>query len=262
MLDVRNVLRAQGLLEGNELLANLVAQRRRTVANGMPEREWYRIENATADVAEMWIYDEISWWGVSADNFARDLRAVTAPSLVVRINSPGGDVFDGVAIMNALRSHPAHVTTRVDSLAASIASVIAQGGDRRVMVQHSQMMIHEASGFMYGNADEMRAFGELLDKVSDNIAGVYAARAGTDDDAEAFRAFMRDETWLSDTEAVALGLADEVEVPATADPPAPANATGTAAATTVAPDDSGRIRAKWLEVIPKASTAAHEELLV
>lgn len=173
---------------------------------------WYEIRNADADQAVIRIYDEISYWGVTADDFARDLARVTAARIEVQINSPGGDVFDGLAIYNALRAHPAEITTRVDGLAASAASVIVQAGDHRVMLGAAQMMIHEAWGVAVGPAREIREFADLLDRQNEVIAGIYAQRS--DGDVDAFRELMTAETWLTDEGAVELGLADEVVHPA------------------------------------------------
>lgn len=174
---------------------------------------WYSIKNLSSDETELLIYDEISFYGVSAGQFTKDLAEISTPNLTVRLNSQGGDVFDGIAIYNALRQHPAHVTTKVDSLAASIASVIAQAGDKRVMMPKGQMMIHEASGLMVGNAEEMMNFAALLDKQSELIASIYAERSGSK--STEFRDLMKAETWLSDQETVDLGLADAIaDVPA------------------------------------------------
>lgn len=172
--------------------------------------DWYRIENAadTAGAATVHVYDEIGYFGVSAQDFVKDLQAITADRMDVHINSPGGEVFDGIAIMQALKSHKAHVTVIVDSLAASIASVIAMAGDRVVMARNATMMIHDGHGLAIGNAADMREMADLLDKVSDNIASVYAERAGGD--VADWRERMRAETWYSADEAVAAGLADEV----------------------------------------------------
>src|SRR5690606_8034659 len=103
--------------------------------------------------------------------------------------------------------HQAHVTVIVDSLAASIASVIAMAGDRVVMAKNATMMIHDGHGLSIGNAADMREMADLLDKVSDNIASVYAERAGGD--VAEWRERMRAETWYSADEAVSAGLADE-----------------------------------------------------
>lgn len=169
---------------------------------------WYTIRDLADGEAEVLLYDEIGWYGTAAEDFVRELRDVQASRLTVRLNSPGGSVFDGIAIANSLRAHPAAVTVQVDSLAASIASVIAMAGDRIVMMPHSQMMIHDASGLAIGDAGDMREMADLLDRQSDNIAAVYAERAGGT--VEDWRATMRAETWYTAEEAVAAGLADEM----------------------------------------------------
>lgn len=172
-------------------------------------RDWYRIENKkNAPAAEIYVYDEIGYWGVTAQDFIRDLQAVTADEIHLHLNTPGGEVFDGIAIMEALRSHQAKVTTYVDSLAASIGSVIAMAGQRIVMARHATMMIHDGHGICVGNAMDMRELADLLDKTSNNIAQVYAERAGGSVDM--WREAMRAETWYSANEAVAAGLADEI----------------------------------------------------
>lgn len=170
--------------------------------------DWYRFENKATQVAKLYIYDDIGLYGVSAQEFSRDLQSVTAEEIELHINSYGGEVFDGIAIMETLKSHPANVTVYVDSIAASIASVIAMAGDRIVMGRNAQMMIHDGSGLCIGNAADMRGLADLLDKTSDNIASVYAERAGGS--TSHWRELMRNETWYSAQEAVDAGLADEV----------------------------------------------------
>lgn len=155
---------------------------------------------------ELLIYDEIGYWGVTARDVIAALAEVSAPEITVRLNSPGGDVFDGVAIYNALRGHPARVTAVVDSLAASAASFIAMAADEITMNRASQLMIHDASGLCMGNAADMEHMRGLLDRISDTIAGIYADRAGGTPDE--WRALMRAETWFTGAEAVAAGLAD------------------------------------------------------
>lgn len=188
-----------------------VARGGRPRATLAQDRQWYRISNL-AGTPEVYIYDEIGYWGTSASEFIAELRAINAPQITLRINSPGGEIFDGLAIMNALRSHPAAVTVRVESLAASIASVIAMGGDRVIMQPYSQLMIHEGSGLCMGDAADMRQMADLLDKQSDNIASVYVGRAGGT--PQEWRERMRAETWFTAEEAVEAGLADEVDAPA------------------------------------------------
>lgn len=201
--------------EGADLHADikrLWARRERTLGNA--QHDWYRILNAQADEAEIYIYGEIAWWDISAATFVRELQGVSASKIVVHLNTPGGDVFDGIAIYTALRDHPAEIETRVDSLAASIGSVIAMAGDRVVMARHSTMMVHEPWGLAIGNADDMRKLAEVLDRLADTIAAIYAEKAGTD--VADWRAAMAAETWYTDREAVDAGLADEVA----GDPPA------------------------------------------
>lgn len=172
---------------------------------------WYRISNRTDDddTAEILVYDVIgSWFGVEAGEFVRELNDITASNINVRINSPGGDVYDSIAIYNALMMHPANITVYVDSLAASGASVIAMAGDNVVMLPGSQMMIHDALMLTVGNAAELRADADFLDKQSQNIAGFYAAKAGGSPDE--WRERMLAETWMMADEAVDMGLADEV----------------------------------------------------
>ncbi|WP_157164445.1 head maturation protease, ClpP-related [Streptomyces typhae] len=195
-------------------LASFVARQREQADKqraqlGIEARSWYRISNtADPDEAEVMLYDEIGgFWGATADDFIADLKQITAPRMRVRVNSPGGSVFEGVAIANAIRSHPATVTVQVDGIAASIASVIAMAGDRVVMAPQTMMMIHDAAGICMGNAADMAEMEELLDLISDNIADAYAARAGGT--REQWRERMRAETWYLPEDAVEAGLAEE-----------------------------------------------------
>jgi ATP-dependent protease ClpP protease subunit len=179
--------------------------------------DWYRIENNAGDVATVHIFDEVGYFGVTAADFIRDLSEITAGSIDLRLSSPGGCVFDGFAIFEALRSHRARVTVHIDSLAASIASVIAMAGDRIIIGEFAEMMIHEASTVAIGDAADLRQAADDLDRESDRIASVYASRAGGT--ARQWRARMRDETWFTAKEAVAAGLADEIAKPARQEEP-------------------------------------------
>jgi len=169
---------------------------------------WYEIRARSESDTEIHIYDEIGYFGVTAADFVRDLGKVSAKNITLRINSPGGDVFDGIAIFNALKAHRATVNVFVDGLAASAASFIAMAGDTVTMMGHSQLMIHDASGLCIGPAEDMRKMADLLDKISDNIASIYAEKAGGTTDE--WRDRMRAEMWLSDEEAVDMGLADQI----------------------------------------------------
>lgn len=152
------------------------------------------------------LMDEIGFWGITAQDFVDELLGIDADTIDLHVNSPGGDVFDGVAIMNAVADHPATVNVIVDGLAASAASYIALAGDSVKMNRGSQMMIHDALGLCVGNAADMAQMKTLLDRISDTIAGLYADKAGGT--VEAWRDLMRAETWYSASEAVDAGLAD------------------------------------------------------
>lgn len=202
-------LRSQFKARLPEVIADLRTKARDHDA--LPREAGYTIHNATGDEAVVRIYDEIWFLGVNAQDFASDLDQITAPKMRVEINSPGGDVWDGIAIYNALRNHPAEVTTRVDGIAASIASVIAQAGDRRVMMGGSQMMIHNAWGLTVGDHNDHEDMARVLAHQDSVIAQIYASRSGGDVDA--FRALMEAETWMTAEAAVEAGLADEVYEP-------------------------------------------------
>lgn len=179
--------------------------------------EGYKIRNSAEDssVTEILLYDEVGgWFGVMASDFVKDLQDVDTAEIHLRINSPGGDVFDGIAIMNALKRHKAKVTTFVDGIAASAASFIAMSGDEIVMSRNAEMMIHDAWGLAVGNAADMRDLAARLDASSENIASIYADRAGGT--TKQWRTAMEAETWYSDKEAVSAGLADRVETNKTA----------------------------------------------
>lgn len=169
--------------------------------------DWYSIKNLASGDAEVMIYGEIGYFNITAQDFVKDLAAVTG-DITLRLNSPGGEVFDGIAIYNALKQHAGKVTTQVDGVAASIASVIAMAGDRVVMTKNATMMIHDGHGLAVGNAKDMRELADLLDKTSDNIASIYADKAGGE--VATWRTAMLAETWYSADEAVQAGLADEV----------------------------------------------------
>lgn len=170
---------------------------------------WYRISNAAPTETAVHIYDVIGGWdGITAADFVRDLAAIDTKTIALHINSPGGDVFDAIAIHAALVNHPATVNVRIDGLAASAASFIAQAGDTIGIEKPATMMIHDASAVAWGNAADMREAAEFLDRVSNSIAGIYADRAGGD--AGDWRTAMLATTWYSSAEAVAAGLADSV----------------------------------------------------
>jgi ATP-dependent protease ClpP protease subunit len=169
-------------------------------------------ETTSGTSAAMYLYGVISAWGwgdtVSAKSVIKALADLDVDHLDVHIHSPGGDAFEGIAILNALRNHRADVTVHIDGIAASAASFIAMAGDEIVMGGGTEMMIHDASMLTYGNPEQLREDADWLDKQSQNIASIYAARAGGS--AADWRALMQAETWYTADEAVAAGLADRV----------------------------------------------------
>lgn len=176
-----------------------------------PAGDWFRME-AAGDRAEVRIYGVIgSDWDaddVTAGAFVDQLRGITAKTIDLHINSPGGLVFDGIAIYSALLNHPATVNVTVDGLAASAASFVAMAGDTVAIEKPAKMMIHDAAGLVLGNAADMRQMADLLDELSDTIAGIYADRSGTA--VAGWRDAMRAETWYGARQAVKAGLADRV----------------------------------------------------
>ncbi|SIC41678.1 Clp protease [Mycobacteroides abscessus subsp. abscessus] len=180
-------------------------------------REWYKFTVAKAASAEdkptatLHIYDEIdSWFGVNAEALVVEISALDPETeLTVRVNSPGGNAFDGINIANAIMRHPGKTTTYIDGLAASAASVIAVASDEVVVSKYGQAMVHDARSGQYGTAKDLRSVADHLEKLSASYAKLYADRAGgtVEDWAQA----MADETWYTAEEMVAAGLASRVD---------------------------------------------------
>lgn len=171
----------------------------------------FRIRAVGKKAAEVYLYDEIGgmWGGISAKQVADELKALgKVDTLQVRMNSPGGDVFDGVAIFNTLKRHPAAVEVHVDGMALSIASIIAMAGDQIQMADNAMMMIHDPWTIAMGSADEFRKKADLMDQVKQNLVDTYAARTGLD--TGRISALMSEETWLTAKDAEQLGFADSV----------------------------------------------------
>ena len=174
--------------------------------------KWYEIKNKS-DKAEIWIYEMIGedFWsggGVTAKNFQKELSAIKASQIDLHINSPGGEVFDGIAIYNLIRQHPAKVTTYIDGLAASIASVIALAGDTIYMAENALMMIHNPYGLVMGMAEDMRKMADRLDIVRDSISKAYISK--TDRPEDEINALMDAETWMSADDAMEFGFIDDI----------------------------------------------------
>lgn len=171
-------------------------------------KTWYNIKAMGGGVAEVLIYEEIGGWGISAKEFARDLKDLgTVNHIDLRINSPGGSVFDGNAIFNQLKQHKATVTAHIDGLAASMASVIAMAADHIVMPANALMMIHNPWTVSIGNAEELRKDADLLDTIKRTLLTAYGRSMMTD---EELSQMMDAETWLTGADAVEMGFADEM----------------------------------------------------
>ncbi|MGN7861462.1 head maturation protease, ClpP-related [Microbacterium sp. 22303] len=167
-----------------------------------------------ATVATIRMYGPIDsfggWWGISTEDVGRVLDSLPASveQIVLRINSPGGEVWEAMAILNMLGAHRASVIAVVDGIAASAASFIAAGCEETVMSPGSQMMLHSPSSITWGNAVEMRKTADFLDTLERSMVEVYTEKAGVKD----WASLLAEETWLTAADAVELGLADRVQV--------------------------------------------------
>lgn len=184
-----------------------------TSATKTNNQSWYSIKAKANDTAEVSIYDEIGFWGVSAASFAQDLKNCgnNLKQINLHIHSPGGDVFDGIAIYNLLKNHPANVTVYIDGLAASMASVIAMAGNEVIMPENAMMMIHKPWGIQGGDAEDMRKYADLLDKVENTLIPAYANKTGKT--PEELAEMLSAETWLNGKECVEQGFADKLAEP-------------------------------------------------
>ena len=175
-------------------------------------RAWYALKNQSGQSAELLIYDVIGdWAGLSARQLVNTLKDIDADNITVRINSPGGSVFDGIAIYNSLRHHKAKIHVQIEGLAASIASVIAMAGDTVHMAENALLMIHNPFGWVGGDAEELRKMADMLDKTTEVIAQTYGSRCGQE--LETIKQMMDEETWFTAAEAKDNGLIDGVDKP-------------------------------------------------
>ena len=184
-----------------------------TSATKTNNQSWYSIKAKANDTAEISIYDEIGFWGVTAQSFSKDLKALgdNLKQINLHIHSPGGDVFNGIAIYNLLKNHPANVTVYIDGLAASMASVIAMAGNEVIMPENAMMMIHKPWGIQGGDAEDMRKYADLLDKVENTLIPAYASKTGKT--PEELAEMLSAETWLNGKECVEQGFADKLAEP-------------------------------------------------
>ena len=172
-------------------------------------RNWYALTpKPSVSETEISIFDEIGMYGVSAKQFITDLKSIPATDrIVLKIHSPGGEVFDGNAIFNALQRR-GNVEVQIEGLAASMATVISLAGMPVKMAANGFYMIHNPWGVAMGDAAELRDQAQLLDKIRSNMVGAYAAKSGQS--AEQIQEWMDSETWFTAEEALSAGFVDEI----------------------------------------------------
>ncbi|MFA7278922.1 MAG: head maturation protease, ClpP-related [Sterolibacterium sp.] len=190
---------------------------------GQPEpgtRPWFSVKAKVGKTAEVLIYDEIGagffGGGVAAADFIKEVKALNLGSedeLLTRINSPGGNMFEGFAIHNFLRTIKAKVVVRIDGVAASAASLIAMAGDRIEMPANSMLFIHNPWMLVAGNASQMRKTADDLEQMGESAATSYLRKAGDKLSRKDLMEMLDAETWLSAEESVKYGLADVVDEP-------------------------------------------------
>tara|TARA_R110000824_G_scaffold144529_2_gene312492 strand:+ start:546 stop:1538 length:993 start_codon:yes stop_codon:yes gene_type:complete len=174
---------------------------------------WYNIKNvAESNITEVMIYDEIGMYGVDAKSFIDDVKNLPKDtSVLLRINSPGGSVIDGLAIYDAVSRLPQKVTSRIEGIAASMASVIALAADEVIMSENSLYMIHNVWGGEVGDSDDLRKAADLMDKMGERLVNIYVSKSGQTE--EQIRSWMDEETWFNSSEAVEAGFVNLVEAP-------------------------------------------------
>lgn len=172
-------------------------------------KTWYSMTMAANKTADIHIYDSIGYWGVTAKQFAKDLKELGSVSKInLHVNSPGGDVFDGTAIFNLLKNHDAEVESFVEGVAASMGSVVALSADRVCIAENAYFMIHNPSTFAWGDEHAMDRAKKLLSKVKNTMTNLYSSVTGMD--PEEVSDLMDDETWYTGSEALEAGFADEL----------------------------------------------------
>ena len=172
------------------------------------EKNWYSINNKAAKAADIYIFDEIGNYGVTAKQFISDIKNLKGKPINLRINSLGGDVFDGMAMYNVIKRREAKTTVYIEGIAASIATIIALGADKIVMAENSLFMIHNAWGGTMGDAKDMRKTAETLEKISAELTDIYSKKTGLSN--KVIKGMMDEETWLNAEEAYDLGFVDVI----------------------------------------------------
>ena len=170
--------------------------------------EWYKIEASANDQAEILVYDVIGWPYNDAGDLVRYVNSLGDKDILVRLNTPGGDVFDGMAIFNSLANHKGKVTIRIEALAASMGSVLAMAGKEIQAYANTMMMIHDPWTYMAGNQYELREMADLLEKISGNMLDVYTGRSKVG--KREMKEIMKAETWYTAKEAKEKGFINTI----------------------------------------------------
>ena len=172
------------------------------------KNNWYNIQNKAGETADVYIFEEIGMYGVTAQDFISEIKDLKDKPINLRINSLGGDVFNGMAIYNVIKKRESKTTVYVEGIAASIATIIALGADEVIMSENSLFMIHNAWGGTMGNSKDMRKSADTLDKISNELTEIYVKKTGLA--YNRVTEMMDEETWLSAEEAYELGFVDNI----------------------------------------------------
>tara|TARA_R110000744_G_scaffold231504_2_gene349685 strand:+ start:272 stop:910 length:639 start_codon:yes stop_codon:yes gene_type:complete len=170
--------------------------------------KWYNIQNKADNSADVYIFNEIGTYGITAQDFISDIKDLKDTPINLHVNSIGGDVFDGMAIYNVIKRREARTTVYIEGIAASIATIIALGADEVIMAENSLFMIHNAWGGAMGEAKDMRKTADTLEKISSELTDIYMKKTGLS--YEALAEMMDEETWLNAQEAYDYGFIDTI----------------------------------------------------
>tara|TARA_R110002074_G_scaffold67293_5_gene158495 strand:+ start:1276 stop:2322 length:1047 start_codon:yes stop_codon:yes gene_type:complete len=170
---------------------------------------WYNIQSkAPTESVDVYLFNEIGMWGVTAQDFINDIKEYKGQSMNLHINCVGGDVFEGMAIYNVLLKRTQKTTVYIEGIAASMGSIIALAGDEVIMSENSLYMIHNAWGGTMGEASDMRKYANILEKLSNESADIYSKKTGMS--IEEVKDMMNEETWMNAEEALGFGFIDSV----------------------------------------------------
>jgi len=172
-------------------------------------KNWFEVKAVSKESAKLSIYDEIGLWGVTAKEFIAELSRIESKVITLSINSPGGSVFDALAMYNALRNHGARIEVRIMGIAASAASLVAMAGDKIIMPENAFLMVHDPIVGLYGDADDHREIADTLDLIGASVAKSYVAKTGLS--IEEVKKLLAADTWLDAAAALEMGFADEIE---------------------------------------------------